>query len=110
MKKKKIIIVVCILFVIFFPYLKVELLTLIHGEMFECSAFPSEFPMVDDISYCKVMQYKEEKAQVLYVSKGSVTILVYYKKDNNDNWVVHDWKCVWSSTGSADGFIWPFYR
>lgn len=96
----------CILCIVFFPYLNVELLSLRYGELFECT----EFEMVDDISYCKVMRYEKEQAQVLYVCKDKLSILVEYEKDNDDEWKAINWKCVWSSSGTADGFIWPFYR
>lgn len=105
--KKKIyfIIIIILLLIIIFPYIKVELLTMYASEQFQCSSFE----MIDDISYCKVMKYRAEYAEVLYVCKGKATILVKYEKVS-DEWEEKSWECIWSSSGSADGFTWPFYR
>lgn len=108
MKKKIIYIIILACFLVFaiLPYLKVEILTLRYGKDFE----RKEYNMITSISYCKVMEYRKNYAEVLYVSKGKATIIVKYERDDNGEWVDSYWECIWSSSGSADGFIWPFYR
>lgn len=66
--------------------------------------------MIEGIEYYKVMEYTEDEAEVLCVSKGhGSTNLCKYKKRGN-SWCLDEWECIWSKTGSADSFIWPFYR
>lgn len=105
--KKKICIIVAIILILIIavPYIKVEFLTMYASEQFERSSFE----MVDNISYCKVMKYQSEYAEVLYVCKGKATILVKYEKIS-DEWKEKSWQCIWSATGTADEFIWPYYR
>lgn len=106
MNKKVKILIVCILMIIFLPYLNVELLTFRYGKDFELK----EYNMVTGISYCKVMKYRKNYAEVLYVCKGEATILVKYERDDSGEWVDNYWECIWSASGSADEFIWPYYR
>ena len=53
-------------------------------------------------SYCRVYGKSEEA--------GNVFILTYDLGENQNNWNVVHWDTVWSKTGSADGFIWPYMR
>lgn len=106
MKKKITILFICVIGLIFLPYLKVEILTFRYGKDFE----RTEYNMITDISYCKVMNYKKNYAEVLYVCKGELTIIVKYERNDNGEWVDRYWDCIWSASGSADNFIWPFYR
>lgn len=84
MKKKYIII--CMLFIILivsgYPYVKAEVLTLKYGTEFDLESFE----MIEDISYCKVLEYDKQKAKVLYVCKGELSFLVTYQK--NSDWKV----------------------
>ena len=78
MKKKYIII--CMLFIILivsgYPYVKAEVLTLKYGTEFDLESFE----MIEDISYCNVLEYDKQKAKVLYVCKGELSFLVTYQK------------------------------
>ncbi len=105
--KKKIILLVLLIVLggIIFSYGRVELLTVLYAEEFE-NMNPN---MLEDISYYKVFDYNDESAEVLYVCSNSVTILVCYEKES-DMWKETQWECIWSASGSADGFLWPFYR
>ena len=108
--KKCIIIGICMFFllVVVFPYVKVELLTFFHGDEFP--NIVEDIAMIDGMEYIKVMEYSDESAEVLCISKEhGATILCYYEK-KNDEWNLETWSCIWSDTGSASELIWPFYR
>ena len=110
-KRRKIIIVTIILLIFLFfiiPYVKVECATLLHGDEF--SDLYTETHMKDDISYLKVMGYDKKSASIYYVEKEHKgAILCEFTKQGGE-WRLNVWKTIWSKSGSADGFIWPYYR
>lgn len=105
---KKRYIIICMLFIILivsgYPYVKAEVLTLKYGTEFDLESFE----MIEDISYCKVLEYDKQKAKVLYVCKGELSFLVTYQK--NSDWKVETWESIWSKSGSADSFRWLLYH
>ncbi len=114
MKKKIILIAIGVIVTVLqirfivIPYAKVEILTAQHGAEFPNVA--EDVGMIGDVLYIKVMEYDDEKAEVYAVATGrDVTVLCYYE-NINDKWQLERWECIWSSTGSADSLIWPFYR
>lgn len=113
MKKHIFIIIVCILaflalLLIFLPYIKAEILTLKYGQQFENEY--SQTNMIDDIEYMKIIEYSDTHAEVFYVTGNHETgeLMIFEKKD--EDWVYVYWNTVWSKTGSADNFLWPYYR
>lgn len=114
MKKKIILIIIGIIITILqiifiiIPYAKVEILTLQHKDEFP--NVEEDVVMIGEIEYIKVMEYDDEKAEVFAVATGhDVTVLCHYEYISNE-WQLDYWECIWSSTGSADSLIWPFYR
>ena len=111
-KNKRIflIMVICILLIVLlFPYIKVEILTIQHKSEFN-NLYESN-GMLKEIEYFKVMNYSKKSAEVYYVSKGKKAGLLYeFIKDEKDVWQLEQWDVVWSASGSADNFIWPYYR
>ena len=107
MKKKLLIIflLAVIMLPLVFPYAKAEVLTFFHGEEFESLYQELHFKHLD---YYKVVSYGNREAEVVYVGKKSIIIKVCYQK--KDEWELDSWKCVWSSSGSADDLDWFFYR
>ncbi len=112
MKKilKVIIISVLILFIAFWglSILKCEILTYLYGEQF--ARMYREYTMLDGIDYFKVLNYSEDSARVYYVGleRSNGSILGFYKE--NGNWCNRGWNVIWSTSGSADGFMWPYIR
>jgi len=105
------IIVIIILFCVVWgiSVLKCEILTYRYGEQFK--TVYKENSMMGEIDYLKVLDYSNNYARVYYVSKNRAAgnILVFMKE--NAKWKYHKWEnTVWSKTGSADGFIWPYIR
>ena len=113
MKKKKAIgiILLILLLLLLFPYFKVEVLTGIYGNQFEYLYNASGY--IQEMKYFKVMKCTQEKADVYYAAKGdddrvSRTLLYHFKKESGE-WELENWECIWSRSGSADKFIWPYY-
>ena len=109
---KKILIIVFILSPLIIwgmSILRCELLTNQHGKEFE--TVYKENTMMGEIDYLKVLNYSDVSARVYYVSKNRTggDILIFSKKDNQ--WTYDKWeRTVWSKSGSADGFMWPYIR
>lgn len=109
MKKYRIILtlIALVLVITFFPYLKAEFLTYRYGSEF--AGLETQTNMLHS-SYYKVLNYSERKADVFYVSVSDTGDLITFIKDENGDWIIETWKTIWSTSGSADGFIWPYYR
>lgn len=93
-------------------YLYVEILTYKYGTQFEHLYNASGW--IENCSSYKVFKYADEAADVYYEAfnpnkkKVSATFMYHFKRVN-DEWILDSWKCIWSQTGNADGFIWPYY-
>ena len=88
--------------------LKCEILTYRYGNQF--STIYRENTMIGDIDYLKILNYSDSEAQVYYVSenRSGGDVLIFCKENNE--WKTISWKTIWSKTGSADGFVWPYIR
>ena len=110
MKKIKTYLIICICFVflliLFTPYLKVEFLTMKYGKEFY--NLQKQTNMLLESEYYKVISYSKDLAKVFYVSDTGD--LLTFEKDSSDKWECVEWKTVWSESGSASEFIWPYYR
>lgn len=90
------------------PYIKVEILTLLHGKEF--SGLEKQTNMLAESEYFKVFAFdREHLAQVYYVEKNhsSGNLFTFIKED--EEWKLYQWDTIWSLSGSADDIIWPFY-
>ena len=89
--------------------LKCEILTYKYGNQFK--TIYKENTMMGEIDFLKVLNYSNDTARVYFVSKNRVAgdILIFLKE--NDKWKYSKWeRTVWSKSGSADGFMWPYIR
>lgn len=87
--------------------IKCEVLTYQHGEEF--MTLYQQTNMLEDQKYYKVLDYSDATARVYYVSVNRAgNVLSFTKK--NGSWELDKWETVWSKSGSADGFIWPYLR
>lgn len=112
MVKKKIVLSIVILFmcvlIIGIPYISVEIKTYKYGEQFKERY--ADTNMITGIEYYKVFSYSETKAKILYVESGHETVnFVWFKKEDG-KWIYDNWETIWSQSGSADGWTFPFYR
>ncbi len=132
-KSKKIVFIISIIFIavlfIFKPYYSVYSLTQKYGSEF--SELYKDNGFYEDIEYFEVFKYRNEEvdirclnnkklksalenlnddyAVVLYVEENhsSASLFIFFDKDGQ--WELLDWYLVWSYSGSADGFMWPYY-
>lgn len=110
MKKRKCVlgsVLILIVCVVILPYARVEILTALHKGEFETEY--TQTHMVDDIEYLKVINYSGETANVYYVLKNHAAAILVTLERSDNNWTIITWKTVWSKTGSASEFIWPYY-
>lgn len=90
------------------PYLKAEYLTSRYGDMFEYEYHQSG--MITEIEYFKVISYSNGNATIFYVLKNhSAGVCMNFRKEHK-SWQVTNWQVIWSTSGSADKFFWPYYR
>jgi hypothetical protein len=106
MKMKKILICILIIVLIswLFPFVKNEILTLRYGSEF--FGLQKATNMIDDVKYLKVLYYSKEIARVYYFDIYGGDIIEFIKQDNK--WEMNKWDTIWSKTGSADNFKWPY--
>ncbi|PWB20663.1 hypothetical protein [Flavobacterium sp. HTF] len=87
---------------------KCEYLTKKYEAQFQ---IPNEIQnMIDGKKTKKILSYSNSHAQVYFVSSGNSSgDIVNFIKVNGE-WKFKNWKTVWSKTGSAEDFIWPYLR
>ena len=74
-----------------------------------------DLPVLEDIhgehiyNKVKVLYYNNCYACV-YACTDDCGNLYHLKKGDSGNWEQYEWECVWSRSGSADSFIFPYIR
>lgn len=61
----------------------------------------------------KVLKYNSDYAKIYAVFENDlneVGLLYYFEKNDDGNWIFDYYDAVYSTMGSADGFIWPYIR
>ena len=86
------------------PFIKHKILTTEYG--FEFIGLQKMTNMLDDVKYLKVLHYSNENASIYYYDSDGGNILEFAKQDNK--WKMIKWNTIWSRSGSADDFIWPY--
>ena len=56
----------------------------------------------------KVLSCSRTYAVVYYRDRKGGDIIEFIKENNE--WVLYKWQIIWSRTGSAEGFMWPYIR
>lgn len=107
-KIRQIVLILLITFVVVIPYGKVEFLTWRYGKEF--TELYKVTNMIDGIAYLKVMDYSSENAEIYYITKDHKARVLYQFEKRNGEWELKSWDAVWSKTGNADNFMWPYYR
>lgn len=118
-----------LLIYLFTPYFVVNHLTEKYGAEF--GELYSENGFYSDIEYLKIIQYRNEKvnfyfldneklnkelsdldnnyAVVLYVEENHSSASLFIFCDESGQWKFVNWNLIWSVSGTADGFMWPYY-
>lgn len=109
-KTKRIVLIAVLLFaaVLLMPYAKAEFLTARYGAEFAHEYEQSG--MIDRIEYFKVTSCSSENATVFYVLDEHAAGVRMNFSGGSGSWDLTDWNVIWSTSGSADGFCWPYYR
>ena len=113
MRKQKIFLIIFIIIVTCFllfwigSILRCEVLTSQHKEEF--ATLYKLTNMIGSVDYLKVMDYSDSKARVYYVTKKDSGNLITFVKQKGQ-WKLKKWATIWSHYGSADGFVWPYFR
>ena len=104
---------------IVFILLEPWLVSLVHCEILTARyadesmyAACDEHGMVDAQSI-KVLDYRRYSYCKIYVraeDSGHIFILTYNFDGEASGWEAALWDAVWSASGSADGFVWPYIR
>ena len=97
--------IIVIVVIIAAPYIKAEYLTAAYGNEFK--GLEAQTQMLNNSRNHKVLEYSDDAAKVFYVSDTG-DLITFVK--NADSWELSEWKTVWSKTGSASDFMWPYYR
>lgn len=111
MRKKGItifaVLLICFAFIWIGAIVRCEILTLQYGNEFV--ELYKQTHMIADVDYLKIIHYNSNKAEVYFVTKHKCGNILKFIKNNN-LWAMEDWETIWSQSGSADGFVWPYIR
>ena len=90
-------------------FIRCEYLTVRYGEQF-ADAY-REHTMIAKPDYLKILRYTENYAEVYYVKKGAGgNVLSFGRTDAQGEWFFVEWETIWSRSGSASDFVWPYIR
>lgn len=105
----KIFLMIFLLLFIFWTvsFVKCEIFTFKYKEEFADKYLQTG--MINDVDRIKVISYSKSNAKVYYSLKNEGGNLLFLKSQN-EQWTLEKWKTVWSKTGTADGYIWPYIR
>lgn len=84
-----------------------EYLTARWGEQFRYGW--QEVSLLAQPDRWKVLSYTPTSARVYYANDGVGTIFTF-NRDGEGPWTLGSWDTAWSSSGSMDGFVWPYIR
>jgi len=111
MKRLKYIQLLLVMFFMMFwivSLIKLEFLTWQHGAKFP---YPENISsMCGEMDFAKVLELTDANARIYYVSGshnvGNTATFIC----RGDNWEYERWeRTIWSTTGSADDFVWPYW-
>jgi len=107
LKKLKILIVFLFVIILILPYLFVEINTLLYKNEFE-NLYLETWEISGD-NYCKVFIRSEKYSKVFYATEDSTFMCYFLKDETLDKWVLDRCEVLWSGSGSASEFSFPFY-
>ncbi len=84
-----------------------EYLTARWGEQFQDGW--REVSLLNQPDRWKVLSYTKSSACVYYAGESAGETLTFVR-DGDGPWTCCRWRAVWSDSGSADGFVWPYIR
>lgn len=94
---------------------KNRILTELHRDEIASLDFYESEPL-PEFEWYRILSYSETEIEIYYVNKfGNSTFggIVNYRYLPNINMWSHNYTgydCLWSTSGSADNFIWPYWH
>lgn len=94
---------------------KNRILTELHRDEIASLEFYESEPL-PEFEWYRILSYSETEIEIYYVNKfGDSTFggIVNYRYLPNINMWSHNYTgydCLWSTSGSADNFIWPYWH
>jgi len=65
--------------------------------------------MIMEKGYAKVLRYSPEQARIYYVNEEQSAANILDFTNENGSWRHSRWDAVWSKTGSAESYVWPYF-
>lgn len=101
--------IICLLIICFVSFWLCSLLICEINTYKHSEEFRNIGNIEDQNGNIKVLSYTDNFARVYWTSDYNGNIFTY--KKYNNKWNFENWeRTVWSSSGSADGFVWPYIR
>ena len=67
--------------------------------------------MLDEPTRLIVLEYSDTHAKIYHKDDCCGNIISFTRDDAQSEWIYSSWdETVWASRGSADDFIWPYFR
>lgn len=58
----------------------------------------------------KVLRYGETEAEIYTINPNYCGCLYWFERVSGQEWVYTDWDVVWSTSGTADHYVFPYIR
>ena len=105
-RNKLIIIIILVIILLNSELIYCEIMTAMHINDFDSL----QNPMIGNINLSKILKYNNKEAVVYYVSDDySLGQKITFNKKDNGEWEEVNYNTVWSSSGSADDFVFPYF-
>lgn len=96
-----------LLLAVYAGYVRAEWLTFRYGEQFR--GLYGQTGTLRQIAYLRVIDYDRTRAKVCYVTEGHQSMAVLDFEKHSGFWILDTWEPVWSKSGGAQGFVFPYY-
>lgn len=110
-KKSKLIILIIMVLLAGFPYLKAEVLTIKYGtEMISLLKNENSWDESVEPQFYRVITYSDENAKLYYVAPNNQSAFLCKFVNENNIWKLENENLIWTKTGNGEGtFVWPYY-
>ena len=103
------------------PVICLAFLLLVQGiALIKCASLTNKYrndfefaykdnTMVGEMESFQVLECDGQTAQVYYIEEEKAAAHVLTFEKVSENWQETEWRCIWSTTGSASEVIWPYW-
>lgn len=109
--KNKMIILIVMVLLAGFPYLKAEVLTIKYGtEMISLLKNENSWDESVEPQFYRVITYSDKNAKLYYVAPNNQSAFLCTFVNENNMWKLENENLIWTKTGNGeDAFVWPYY-